>query len=314
MSESADRRKEDFCTGFRRELPFAADRFYVDEPMSAHSTFKVGGSADCLFSAASAHELITVIRTARQCGMPVTVLGNGSNILVSDKGIRGIVLKIGKHMSAVSAEGDSLSADAGALLSSVSKFAASMTLAGMEFASGIPGTVGGAVYMNAGAYDGCMADIVVSSTGLFTDTLETFELKDAKSHLFGYRKSYFSDNSAVVLSSVLKLRKGDPAEISAKMNDFSGRRISSQPLELPSAGSTFKRPEGFFAGKLIEEAGLKGCRIGGACVSLKHAGFIVNDDNASAGDILALIDHVRDEVFRKTGVVLEPEVRILGEW
>ena len=315
MSVMQAKQMSDFCTDFCRSFPDAKARIRIDEPMSGHSTFKVGGKADYLLSVASGEELAAAIKIASEAGIPITVLGNGSNILVSDKGIRGLVLVIGKDMASVSVEDDNiLKAEAGALLSVVSKYAASYDLAGMEFASGIPGTVGGAVYMNAGAYGGCMEDIVIGSVGLDADKLEVFELKDTGSHKFGYRKSFFAGENAFVLSVKMRLEIGDPDEIKAKMDEFTARRRSSQPLELPSAGSTFKRPEGFYAGRLIEDSGLKGYRVGGACVSQKHAGFIVNDKGATATDILALIDHVKDTVYGRTGVMLEPEVRILGEW
>ncbi len=308
-------RINEFCKRFCAVHPLAADRFSVDEPMDIHSTFKVGGKADYFFSAASGDELAGAVRSAREAGLPVTVLGNCSNILVSDKGIRGLVVVVSKHMSGMTLENDhTIDAQAGVLLSAVSKFAASNSLTGLEFASGIPGTLGGAVYMNAGAYGGCMADIVVSSRGLDTQTLEIFELEDARSHIFGYRKSFYSSNNAVVISARLKLAAGDQDSIAAAMNDFACRRRGSQPLDLPSAGSTFKRPDGHYAGRLIEEAGLKGFRIGGACVSTKHAGFIVNDRGAVSSDILKLIEHVQDTVYNSSGIRLEPEVRILGEW
>ncbi|MHB1455091.1 MAG: UDP-N-acetylmuramate dehydrogenase [Saccharofermentanales bacterium] len=293
----------------------AAHRLLPDEPMSAHSTFKVGGNADIAFSAASSDELAFALKLAAAMELPVTVLGNGSNILVSDRGIRGVVILLGRDMAEITCgSGGMVTAQAGALLSSVSRFAASQSLTGMEFAGGIPGTIGGAVYMNAGAYDGCMGDIVIRSEGYRIQTGEIFTLPDLASHQFGYRRSFFNMEQAIVLKTWLQLRQGTREEIDCKMTEFAKRRRNSQPLEQPSAGSTFKRPEGHFAGRLIEDAGLKGCRIGGACVSTKHAGFIVNDSGATASEVLALIDHVRRCVYDKDGVMLEPEVRILGEW
>lgn len=305
----------EFTDAMIREFVPAAHRLLQDEPMSAHSTFKVGGNADLVFSAASAEELVYALRLADRIGLPVTVLGNGSNILVSDKGIRGVVVLLGKDLADITSEGGGLiTAQAGALLSSVSRFAAAQGLTGMEFAGGIPGTAGGAVYMNAGAYDGCMADIVIRSEGYRIQTGEIFTLPDTAAHQFGYRRSFFTVEQAIVLKTWILLRQGAKEDIDCKMAEFARRRRHSQPLELPSAGSTFKRPEGHFAGRLIEEAGLKGCRIGGACVSTKHAGFIVNDSGATASEVLALIDHVRRCVYDKDGIMLEPEVRILGEW
>jgi UDP-N-acetylmuramate dehydrogenase len=304
-----------FADAMTQEAGAVADRLLPDEPMSCHSTFRVGGKADLLFSAASSEELVLAMTLVRRMKIPVTVLGNGSNILVSDKGIRGVVIVLGKYLSGIAAEGDGrIAAQAGSLLSAVSRFAASLDLTGLEFAAGIPGTTGGAVYMNAGAYEGCMADVVTRSEGYDIPTGTLFTLPDGNAHAFGYRRSFFSTGDAIVLRTWFQLTHGDRDEIDARMAEFARRRKGSQPLELPSAGSTFKRPEGHFAGRLIEDAGLKGCRIGGACVSMKHAGFIVNDQNATAADVRALIEHVQRSVYERHGVMLEPEVRILGEW
>ena len=324
MTDHKDTYREDVC--FRKEIravidamtqevAASADRLFPDEPMSCHSTFRVGGNADLLLSAASPEELVLAMKLAGGMNLPVTVLGNGSNILVSDKGIRGLVIVLGKDLAGITSEGDGrIVAQAGSLLSAVSRFAASLGLTGLEFAAGIPGTTGGAVYMNAGAYEGCMADVVVRSEGYDIPTGSVFTLPDVHAHAFGYRRSFFSPGSAIVLRTWMQLRPGDRDEIDARMAEFARRRKGSQPLELPSAGSTFKRPEGHFAGRLIEDTGLKGCRVGGACVSTKHAGFIVNDQNATAADVRALIELVRSRVYEKHGVMLEPEVRILGEW
>lgn len=293
----------------------ATNRFLVNEPMANHSTFRVGGMADLVFMPASMNELVFAFQSAKTRNVPVTVLGNGSNILVSDKGIRGLTIIIGKNFSKVEKVGDhDIVAEAGALLSFAAKFAANEKLAGMEFAAGIPGSIGGAVYMNAGAYDGCMADIVTKTQGYNPEHGELFTLESIKEHEFGYRQSYFETTGSVVLQTWLSLKPGDHDEIERKMTEFSARRKKSQPLEHPSAGSTFKRPPGDYAGRLIETAGLKGCRIGGACVSEKHAGFIINDGNATATDILELIRTVQNCVFSQHGVKMETEVRILGEW
>lgn len=295
--------------------PSAKDRLLADESMSAHSTFRVGGPADLVFMPSSREELVFAVQAAKQAGIPFTILGHGSNILVADKGIRGLVILLGEKFSTISREDDVLlAADAGALLSTVAKFAAKEGLTGMEFAAGIPGSVGGAVYMNAGAYDGCMADIVAATQGFDPETGELFMLETPEAHQFAYRQSHYGIHMLIVARVWLRLRKGDKEEIEKKMAEFSVKRRNSQPLEYPSAGSTFKRPVGDYAGRLIEAAGLKGCRVGGACVSPKHAGFIVNDDKATAADILELIHLVQARISEEYGVIIDPEVRILGEW
>ena len=238
-------------------------------------------------------------------------MGNGSNLLVSDKGIRGTVLKIGDQFSNVDIEDTAIRAQAGLLLSSLSKMAAKEALSGIEFAGGIPGTLGGAVAMNAGAYGGEMKDIVEEVTLIDRKGKITRLGRDAMS--FGYRTSIVSESNQIVLDALLKLRKGETAEILGKMNELNQRRSDKQPLTVPSAGSTFKRPEGYFAGKLIQDAGLKGLRHGDAMVSDKHSGFVVNTGKASAEDVLALIKTVQKVVFDKFGVMLETEVRFIGE-
>jgi len=297
------------------KFPNASGRIKSNLPMSEYSTFKVGGKADLSFFPSTIEELVYALDVSKEMQVDYTVLGNGSNILVSDKGIRGLTVIVGKDFSGIRLESSNvISADAGAMLSGVSKFAASKSLTGMEFAAGIPGTIGGAIYMNAGAYDGCMADIVLRTKGYNPGTGEIFTIEGSLSHNFAYRKSFYIDSKSIVLNIWLELKTGDPIEINKKMNDFSSRRINSQPLDLPSAGSTFKRPPGYFAGKLIEDSGLKGYRIGGAVVCEKHAGFIVNDKNATADDVYKLILHVQNEVKKNFNVELETEVRVLGEW
>jgi UDP-N-acetylmuramate dehydrogenase len=306
-----------------QKFPVTIGRLAQNRPMSLYSTFKVGGPADLIFFPSSSAELMFAINAAKEAGITFTVIGNGSNILVSDKGIRGLIIILNREFAEIGLEGETESgqksdtiiyADAGALLSTVSKFAASKGLTGMEFAAGIPGSIGGAIYMNAGAYDCCMADIVFKTEGYDPQEDRLFVLEDLQSHQFEYRKSLYENTDAIVLKIWIKLQKGDIHEIQGKMDDFSTRRRNSQPLELPSAGSTFKRPEGHFAGKLIEDAGLKGHRIGGACVSEKHAGFIVNDKGATARDVYDLMEYVKAKVFEKHGVRIDPEVRIFGEW
>jgi len=297
------------------QYPGAADRLLVDESMAGHSSFRVGGPADLVFLPISSGEIVFAIQTAKSLGIPFIVLGNGTNILVSDKGIRGLVILIGENFSRVCREenGD-LAADSGALLSSVAKFAARESLTGMEFAAGIPGSIGGAVYMNAGAYDGCMADIVIASQGYDPEKEEIFLLETQAAHHFAYRQSYYEESGSIVLRTWIRLLDGNKEDIEQRMAEFSTKRKNSQPLEFPSAGSTFKRPKGHYAGRLIEDAGLKGCRVGGACVSTKHAGFVINDRKATAKDILELIHVVEDKVYKECGVRIEPEVRIVGEW
>lgn len=297
------------------KFPDSFSRIFLNEPMSCHSTFKVGGQADCFFSVTNTKEIFYAIKKACYYGLNTTILGNGSNILVADKGIRGLVISIGKDMAKISLEEDTqIVAEAGALLSTVSKFAASHNLTGLEFALGIPGTVGGAVFMNAGAYDGCIANILVESEGFNLKEEKLFKLQGILDHDFSYRNSFYSQSGSVILKTRFKLEYGDKEQITLKMKDYTQRRKNSQPLTMPSAGSTFKRPEGHYAGKLIEDSNLKGFKIGGASVSQKHAGFIINEDNASAQDIYNLIEYVKKSVYEKQGILLEPEVKILGEW
>lgn len=297
----------------KRELDCPSDQMimYTDEPMSRHTSFRIGGPADLLIVPKTELAICRVIRAAKKAGIPVTVLGNGSNVLVRDEGIRGVVVCIGTEYGRVSIEGTQVKAQAGALMSSLASAAYHAGLTGMEFASGIPGSLGGALFMNAGAYDGQMADIVVSSR-YYDAKIDAIGTLDAGEHAFGYRSSVFrSYPEWTALSAVLQLKRGEPEKIGAKMNDFAQRRREKQPLNYPSAGSTFKRPKGYFAGKLIQDAGLMGYTVGGAQVSEKHAGFVINRGNATCDDVLRLIDHVQKEVRRQFGVELEPEVRVL---
>ncbi|MHB1485408.1 MAG: UDP-N-acetylmuramate dehydrogenase [Saccharofermentanales bacterium] len=295
-------------------FPQAHSRLLPDESMAAHSSFKVGGAADLVFLIASADELIFAVQSAKKSNVPYIIIGNGSNILVCDGGIRGLVIIIGKDFAGITKESETvLVADAGALLSVIARTAANSGLSGLEFASGIPGSIGGAIYMNAGAYDGCMADVVFKTQGYDPLNDETFMLETPDSHAFGYRHSFYEQSGSIVLRAWMELKKGDITEIKDKMALFAQKRKDSQPLEFPSAGSTFKRPVGYFAGKLIEDAGMKGYRIGGACVSPKHAGFIVNDRNATAADVMELIKAVRDCVYKKSGVDIDLEIKIIGE-
>ncbi len=280
-------------------------------PMSEHTTFKTGGNAD-IFVWANCHEdILTAVEHFKENNVPYMIIGKGSNLLVSDKGIRGAVIKLGEGLEEIALNGNEIYADAGASMSAVSNFAMENSLAGFEFASGIPGSFGGGIFMNAGAYDGEIKD-VLKSVKVIDKNGNIIDLDSSQLDL-SYRKSNVEEKGYIVLGGTICLKNGDKEEIKAKMADFNGRRRDKQPLNFPSAGSTFKRPEGNFAGKLIEDCGLKGFSIGGAEVSKKHAGFIVNKGNATSNDILELINYCIEKVFDETGVKLEPEVRIIGE-
>lgn len=283
-----------------------------NESMAKHTTFRVGGEADFFVEIGSAEELSNIIKYLKQTDHQYFILGNGSNLLVGDKGYEGVILHLGERFSDVSVDGRSITAKAGALLSVVAKTAAKENLSGMEFASGIPGTIGGAVVMNAGAYDGEMKQIITEVT-VMDENGEIMTL-DNETMEFGYRTSIIKNRPFIVLSAKMTLEEGDAETIRAKMDDFAERRRSKQPLEFPSAGSTFKRPEGYFAGKLIMEAGLRGYRIGGAQVAEKHCGFVINMGNATAADISELMEEVTERVEKQFSVTLEPEVIRLGNF
>ena len=286
------------------------DNVLVDEPLSRHTTFEIGGPADLFVIPETAEEVREVVSACRAAEVPYFVLGNGSDLLVSDEGYRGVIVCLADGFTNVSVEGTEITCQAGVSLREASEMACELGLSGLEFACGIPGTIGGACFMNAGAYDGCIADVLKSVRVVMPDgSVETIGVEDLA---LGYRASRVRDEGMVVLSATFALRAADPAEIRAKMDDLTERRESKQPLDKPSAGSTFKRPEGFFAGKLIMDAGLQGYQVGGAAVSKKHAGFVVNLGGATAADVHAVIEHVQDEVERQFGVRLEPEVRFLG--
>ncbi len=283
-----------------------------DEPMGKHTTFRVGGNADFFVEIGSDRELANIIKYLKQTDHSYFILGNGSNLLVGDKGYDGVILHLGERFARIRVENETVTAQAGALLSTVAKAAAKNGLTGLEFASGIPGTIGGAMVMNAGAYDGEMKQVVTQVT-LLTEEGEILEL-DNETMEFGYRSSIVKNRPLIVLSAELTLAKGDITEIQKKMDDFGNRRRSKQPLEYPSAGSTFKRPEGYFAGKLIMDAGLRGYRIGGAQVSEKHCGFIINVGNATAADISELMDEVAEKVEEQFAVTLESEIIRIGNF
>lgn len=287
------------------------DSILVDEPMSRHTTFRVGGPADFFVTPKAKEEVRDVIRICKEAGMPYYIIGNGSNLLVSDAGYRGVIVQIYKEMNEVKVEGDLVKAQAGALLSGIAAKALGAELSGFEFASGIPGTIGGACVMNAGAYGGEMKDVLESVTVL-TGEGKIIELGRNELEL-GYRTSVIAKKGYIVLGAVLKLERGDGEKIKTYMDELKEKRVTKQPLEYPSAGSTFKRPEGYFAGKLIEDAGLRGFQIGGAQVSEKHCGFVINRDHATAADIMELMRQVQIRVKENSGVDLEPEVKRLGD-
>lgn len=282
------------------------------EPMAQHTTMRVGGPAEILFSPASEGELLFAVREAKRAGAPFRIIGNGSNLLVLDGGLPGLTIRLGEAFSKISVDGNQIRAQAGALLSRVAAAARDASLTGLEFASGIPGSAGGGMAMNAGAYGGQLSDVFEGCRALDPETGIISALGPAEMAL-GYRESAALSRGLIVTEAAFRLTAGDRSAIQAKMDDLSARRRDKQPLNLPSAGSTFKRPEGYFAGALIEQAGLKGLRVGGACVSEKHAGFVVNDRGATAKDVLDLIRLVQARVLEHSGVRLEPEVRILGE-
>lgn len=282
------------------------------EPMWKHTTFRVGGEADCFVRISSPSQLAGLIPRLKENKIPWFIMGNGSNLLVGDKGFRGVILQIGSKMGALSTEGSRIRAGAGALLSAAAKYAMEQGLSGLEFASGIPGTVGGGVMMNAGAYGGEMKQVIRSVTVL-DENGRVFELEGGAME-FGYRTSVIKRRRLIVLEAVMALEAGDREEIRAKMEELAARRKEKQPLEFASAGSTFKRPEGYFAGKLIMEAGLRGYGVGGARVSEKHCGFVINAGEACAADIAAVIKEVQRRVKEHSGVSLEPEVIFLGDF
>jgi len=286
-------------------------RTLFDEPMCRHTSFRIGGPADLLVIPANLEDLRKTVGFCIDNQVPLFVMGSGTNLLVKDGGIRGVVAKLSGTLDHIRFDGDLVTAGSGARLAELSRQAMEHGLSGLEFACGIPGSVGGAVVMNAGAYDGEMKDVVRSVTVLSRD--EGLVTIDAGEMDFGYRRSRPQDTGDIVVEAVMSLIPGDRARIASRMEELERRRREKQPLDLPSAGSVFKRPEGHYAGTLIEKAGLKGMSVGGARVSELHAGFIVNTGGATAKDVLRLIEIVRDEVMRRFGVLLTPEIRIVGE-
>lgn len=283
----------------------------TDEPMKNHTSFKIGGPADILVTPCDTDSMVSISKACIDRGIPVFVIGNGTNLIVRDKGIRGVVIKLRDNMSGYELMGEDLIAQSGILLSRLSRIALEHELTGLEFAEGIPGTLGGAVAMNAGAYDGDMS-MVVENTDYLNPDGNIITL-DHQQHCFGKRSSFIQSDGGVVLKSCLRLKKGNRELIKAKMEEFSVMRREKQPLDLPSAGSVFKRPEGYFAGKLVQDCGLRGFRAGGAEVSCLHCGFIVNTGTATAADVTALIKHIQDTVLARYGVELKTEVKVVGE-
>ncbi|RXS75919.1 UDP-N-acetylmuramate dehydrogenase [Blautia faecicola] len=296
----------------RLEQTVESDQFLREEPMKKHITFRVGGPAACFLTPSTKEQIREILHICQEEKTPYFILGNGSNLLVSDQGFDGVVLQVYKNMNQVTVEGEHLRVQAGALLSATARKALEAGLTGMEFAAGIPGTMGGAAVMNAGAYGGEMKDILESVTVL-TPEGEQKELKNEELQL-GYRTSVVKEKGYIVLEAVLSLKKGDPEAIKSRMDELKEQRVTKQPLEYPSAGSTFKRPEGYFAGKLIQDAGLRGYQVGGAQVSEKHCGFVINKENATAKDVVDLIHDVQRIVYEKFQVQLETEVKFLGEF
>ena len=300
------------CCGGYASVKLDINNILYKEPMKDHTSFKVGGPADIFIEPDDTDELVKAVKSLKEHKIPYYIIGNGSNLLVSDKGIRGAVVKIGEKFSKVDIEVERIIAECGILLSTLSKIAARSSLAGMEFASGIPGALGGAVAMNAGAYGGEMKDIIE-----WVEVLDQeYKLKriPGSEMEFGYRKSVVEPRGYIALRCCLKLKQGNPEVINSIMADLTEKRRTKQPLHLPSAGSTFKRPEGYFAGKLIEDSGLRGFSHGGAQISELHCGFVVNRGNASAQEIYELIRHVQKTVYEKFHVKLDTEVKMLGEF
>lgn len=288
------------------------EKVKFDEPMKNHTTIKVGGKADVLVTPTTEKDIINVLKFAKENNIPVMIMGNGSKLLVRDKGIRGIVIKLGSKFSEYKIEGEYVTALAGMSMPKLSRLVMKEGLSGFEFACGIPGVLGGGIRMNAGAYGSEISSVLVRTT--YIDDELNVKVLEHKDHKFSYRYSYFKDHpSFVIISAEFKLVKKDIEDIKEKMDQNSKARKEKQPLEYPNAGSTFKRPDGFFVGTMIEELGLKGYRVGDAEISTKHAGFIVNRGNATAEDVISVIEYTKDKVYEKYGVKLENEIEIIGE-
>lgn len=287
------------------------ERIRFQEPLSSHTTFKIGGPADVMAFPESISEIQQLVQYCHEFHIPYVILGLGSNVLVRDKGFRGLVIKLGNSLKGLYISGDEILAEAGIRLSELSKKAAANSLSGLEFAEGIPGSVGGAVVMNAGAYNGEMGQVLAAVSAIDPDgRIRKFQPEDMQ---LGYRSSIFQNTGWIVVSALLKLTPGRREDIENQMKEYARQRRDKQPLDMPSAGSTFKRPSGYYVGPLLEEMGLKGFRIGGAEVSSKHAGFIVNAGQASAQDIINLIAFIQQRALNEYQIKLETEIRIVGE-
>ena len=288
-----------------------ADRLLFNEEMKNHTTFKIGGPVDIMVLPQDEEDVRTVISFCRQRGIPLFIFGVGSNLLVRDRGIRGVAMKLGENLDQVEVNGEEIQAQAGVKICTLARIAAFHSLSGLEFAEGIPGSLGGALVMNAGAYNGEMQAVVLEARAISPEgSIITFNNEDMQ---FGYRQSIFQSNGYIIISVGLKLATGNRNEIEERMLEFARRREEKQPLDKPSAGSTFRRPSGFYVGPMLEELGLKGYRLGGAQVSGKHAGFIVNNGNATARDVLDLIAYIQQKARERFGVDLQPEIRVVGE-
>ena len=298
--------KQKFCQVLGKE------QVLFEEPMKSHTTFRIGGPAEVFIMPKSVKQVQMAVKICQEEQIPYFILGNGSNLLVSDRGYRGVIIQMDRNMGEIQVEGTEIQAAAGALLSSIAVAARRESLTGFEFAGGIPGTLGGAVVMNAGAYGGEIKDVLKEVTVMDGDgkifTLPASELE------MGYRTSIIKTAGYLVLSARITLSRGKEEDIKARTRELSEMRTQKQPLDYPSAGSTFKRPEGYFAGKLIMDSGLRGYSVGGAMVSEKHCGFVINKGNATAEDVVSLMKHVTEVVQEKYGLTLEPEVKFLGEF
>ena len=288
------------------------EKVRISEPMNRHTTFRIGGPADYFLLPSTAEEVKKILEICKEKELPYFILGNGSNLLVSDEGYCGVIIQLYRNYGGITVEGTDIRAGAGALLSQIASAAKNASLTGFEFAGGIPGTLGGAVVMNAGAYGGEMKDVLKEVT-VMTEQGEIMTIPAEKLEM-GYRTSLAAKNGWIILEAVLKFQKGDAEAIRGRMEELKMQRVTKQPLDLPSAGSTFKRPEGYFAGKLIMDAGLRGFTVGGAQISEKHCGFVVNKGGATAEDVRNLICAVQKKVQEDAGVKLEPEVKFLGEF
>ncbi len=298
-------------TDFRNIFKEFSNNVLFNEPMKKHTTFKIGGNADVFITPKSADEIKKTVSLCKEFNVPYYIIGNGSNILVGDKGFRGVIVQIFKNLSGVNICDNTIKAQSGAFLSAVSKMAFENKLSGLEFASGIPGTVGGGICMNAGAYGGEIKDVVRKVTVLKDNKIVEISKDEA---CFEYRNSRILKENMIVIEAEIVLEKGNADEIKEKMITFNKLRNEKQPLNFPSAGSTFKRPKGYFAGKLIMDSGLSGYSVGGACISEKHCGFVINKQDATAKDVITLIENVKNIVNDKFGVILEPEIRFIGEF